>query len=294
MRLLVLVLITLSASPILADPQPLPVPPSGQLPAQYAAWLHTLSPQLQRRIEAHCRANPDDVDEVCGGIGPLHIPPPPTLGIAAGVSRIRAADAWEAWWRSLNGQQRRYVRRHCRNVTEATVLCGGTPLVVAFDDRPVEYTIDVGFALVPGAPRATDWPTAVTPWIALDRDGDGAIRSGAELFGSATPLPDGSIAADGFAALAALDANHDGVIDRRDPAFASLLLWRDRDGDGASTPSELSPLAAEIDAISLEAADAPRCTARLDCERERSAMSWHDAGGAAHTGAVIDVHLPAR
>ena len=295
MRILPCLLVTLAARAALADPAPLPTPPSDD-PVRYAAWLHALPRRTQRAIDAHCRATPLDYEAACGGIGPLHIPAPPSQApVKPGPSPHdpRGPDAWDRWWQGLSGRQKQYVHRHCRNPEAISDLCGGTPLVIAFDDRPVEYTTDVWFAATPGAPRLIDWPTAATPWLALDRDGDGAITSGAELFGSATPLPGGAIAPDGFAALAALDADHDGVIDRRDPAFASLVLWRDRDGDGASTPDELSPLAAEVDAISLAARVEPRCTARLDCERERADVHWHDAAGA-HTGAVIDVHLPRR
>ena len=170
----------------------------------------------------------------------------------------------------------------------------GTPLVVAFADEPVTYTHGGAFAFTPGRPTPSDWPTATTPWIALDRDGDGAITSGAELFGSSTLLPDGRTAKNGFEALAALDANHDGVIDARDPMFASLLLWSDRDGNRASSPDELVPLASRIVSISLNDRVEVRCDARDNCERERAQMRWRDAAGTLHIGSVVDVYLPGR
>ncbi|MES2770799.1 MAG: hypothetical protein V4623_02300 [Pseudomonadota bacterium] len=40
------------------------------------------------------------------------------------------------------------------------------------------------------------------------------IGDGRELFGDATPLASGGVAADGLAALADLDINHDGKIDK--------------------------------------------------------------------------------
>lgn len=64
-----------------------------------------------------------------------------------------------------------------------------TPLVVSFDGAPIEFTpaVAAAFDLSPnGTCQSSDWPTA--PWLALDRDGDGSIRDGSELFGSATKM----------------------------------------------------------------------------------------------------------
>ena len=69
-----------------------------------------------------------------------------------------------------------------------------------------------------------DWVGAETPWLALDRNGNGLIDDGRELFGSMTELPDGRRAPNGFAALAALDDDGDGRITARDAAFARLLV----------------------------------------------------------------------
>ncbi|HEX6087877.1 MAG TPA: hypothetical protein VF266_25315 [Thermoanaerobaculia bacterium] len=66
-----------------------------------------------------------------------------------------------------------------------------------------------------GSPRRTGWTSqeSEVAFLAWDRNGNGAIDSGAELFGNATPLRSGARAANGFAALAELDANHDGILD---------------------------------------------------------------------------------
>jgi hypothetical protein len=199
------------------------------------------------------------------------------------------------WEKSLNRLQRAHYKKYCANGSEEhgySRLCGGTPLVISFDNAPVAFTASTSrFELYPGdSTMTTDWPTAATPWLALDRDGDGAITSGAELFGDATVLPSGQRARHGFEALATLDANGDGKIDRADPMFASLLLWADRNGDRRSSPDELVSASKMIDAISLGFHVDARCDARVNCERERASVSWHD-GGTSKTGSVVDVYL---
>ncbi|HZI17416.1 MAG TPA: hypothetical protein VEY09_02385 [Pyrinomonadaceae bacterium] len=99
---------------------------------------------------------------------------------------------------------------------------------------------------IDGAGRAGQiaWTAAGSDdaFLALDRDGDGLITRGAELFGNYSEQPL-SPERNGFAALAALDANGDGRISVLDPVYPLLRLWVDSNHDGVSQPSELHPLA---------------------------------------------------
>jgi hypothetical protein len=141
----------------------------------------------------------------------------------------------------------------------------------------------------------TDWPTARSPWLALDRDGDGRINGGGELFGSATRLADGRFAENGFIALRELDANGDGRITPEDPGFAKLVVWSDRDGDRSSTTEEIATAASmSLLSIDLDYVSVPRCDERGNCEVERASFRFRDEAGVERTGAVIDVHFRAQ
>lgn len=93
-----------------------------------------------------------------------------------------------------------------------------------------------GFAL------ATGWVSPDAGILVMDRNGNGVIDDGSELFGSLTPLPNGQLAYDGFQALAAVDSNHDGKIDAQDPAYAQLRVWASSSGDENWQPGELFTL----------------------------------------------------
>lgn len=87
------------------------------------------------------------------------------------------------------------------------------------------------------------WISSKDGFLAIDRNHDGAINDGSELFGSSTKLADGSNAVDGFQALQTMDSNKDGVVDAKDAGFADLRVWVDANQDGVSQSSELHTLA---------------------------------------------------
>ncbi|HEX7193070.1 MAG TPA: hypothetical protein VF381_15980 [Thermoanaerobaculia bacterium] len=132
---------------------------------------------------------------------------------------------------------------------DADWVSGCSPIVINFEaggytltgsDDPVLFDIAAS-----GTPRWIGWTAAGAneAFLALDRDNNGRITSGAELFGTATLLADGSTARNGFEALRELDDNRDGFIDDQDAVWPRLLLWRDLNHNGISEPDEISPVA---------------------------------------------------
>lgn len=93
-----------------------------------------------------------------------------------------------------------------------------------------------------GLRAATGWVGPADGLLVCDLNGNGRIESGAELFGDQTVLANGSTAASGFGALAALDVNGDGWVDAADADFASLRVWRDANSNGVSDTGELLTL----------------------------------------------------
>jgi hypothetical protein len=93
-----------------------------------------------------------------------------------------------------------------------------------------------------GFAETTGWAGKDDGLLIWDRNGNGKIDNGGELFGNHTRLANGTKAANGFAALAELDVNRDGRIDSNDAAFAELRVWKDNDGNAVVSDGELLTL----------------------------------------------------
>lgn len=120
------------------------------------------------------------------------------------------------------------------------------PLVLDLDGDGIETTPADGSVLFDH--NANEQRTA-TGWIApddgllvLDRDGNGTIDNGRELFGDNTLKSNGELAINGFDALADLDTNQDGLFDSNDAEFANVRVWQDVNQDGISQSNELFTL----------------------------------------------------
>jgi VCBS repeat-containing protein len=122
--------------------------------------------------------------------------------------------------------------------------------------------------------------------LALDLNGSGKIESGNELF---TPTFNGGHFANGIAALASLDANHDGVIDAKDPAFSQLLVWQDANHNGVSDAGELTKLS-DLGITSISLTTTPG-TGSIDGQNVPAIGNFTYANGS--QGSFVEANLDA-
>lgn len=149
------------------------------------------------------------------------------------------------------------------------------PLVINFDGKAAEL-VDQRFDFDLDADgRSESLPGLATGsgFLALDRDGDGRIKDGRELFGA--------LSGQGFADLAKLDADGNGWIDEADPAFAQLGVWS-RDSGGKDSLRSLKE--AGVGALYLGSVDTPFSLKddgnRLRGEIRASGVYLREDGGA--------------
>ncbi len=97
-----------------------------------------------------------------------------------------------------------------------------------------------------GRKENTGWlaPGGGQGFLWLDLNRNGIVDGGQELFGTATLLPTGQRASNGFEALAVYDSpefggNGDGIIDERDLIWPFLHIWIDENFDGFSQRKEI-------------------------------------------------------
>ncbi|HEX8252833.1 MAG TPA: hypothetical protein VF846_06785 [Thermoanaerobaculia bacterium] len=153
--------------------------------------------------------------------------------------------------------------------TVSTECGNNSPIIIDLDGDGYALTDAAGGVAFDlnsdGTPEQLSWTTASVDdaFLAADRNGNGRIDNGRELFGNFTPqlrTPQPN----GFLAMAIHDrvaegGNGDGVIDARDGVYRFLLLWQDRNHNGLSEEAELQTLeAAGIRSIELDHKESKR------------------------------------
>lgn len=175
------------------------------------------------------------------------------------------------------------------------------PIIISLADRQYRLTdlaggvsFDLGDT---GVPSQVPWthPESDEAFLVLDRNDNGTIDSGRELFGDVTPqhLTD---TPNGFLALAVFDdslsgGNEDGRISAGDEVFARLGLWRDTNHNGYSEAEELTSLeAVGLEWIDLDYSESTRVDRHGNEFRYRSGSGW--TGG--ETRRIWNVFLVAQ
>ena len=218
--------------------------PLGTLSSRYSATFNSLSqkPGIQNKLLEPLVKDPLMRTRVLNASKGL------SAGAAAAVMTSKAID----WINSLNIGSKLYDWLHPddsvnTNYRNATTNLPRDPLAIDLDGDGIEV-LGANAPVVlfdhngDGIKTGTGWLKGDDAWLVLDRDGNGSIDRGAELFGVDTPYPNATAVRTGFAALSALDLNNDRLFDANDAAFTEVRLWRDLNSDGISQAGELSDL----------------------------------------------------
>ncbi|MBV8270743.1 MAG: hypothetical protein JO067_00565 [Cupriavidus sp.] len=172
-----------------------------------------------------------------------------------------------------------------------------SPIILDLDGDGVE-TIGTGSGVYfdhdnNGFAENSGWVGKDDGILVWDRNGNGQIDDGAELFGNNSTLSNGQKAANGFHALSELDRNKDGKVDVSDADFANLRVWRDANSDGVVQQGELLSLT-EAGVKSLGVAytepgklnangDAPAAVIDGNGNQHRQVGSFERTDGTQHT-----------
>lgn len=202
------------------------------------------------------------------------------LGTEAACEPVLLGWNFQVSWASVAILNRLWIGTQCKPNRQAFDLvscncghCEQTPIIIGLGQSGISLTSaadGVAFDLTAdGNPERTAWTTAgsESAFLVLDRNENGVIDDGSELFGNSTAQPVFDISErNGFEALAVFDdslsgGNEDGVIDQRDEIFSELRLWIDSNHNGVSDSTEIFHLGDhDVTSFNLKY----RTTARVD------------------------------
>lgn len=131
---------------------------------------------------------------------------------------VKTADGQEISFTYELDMQRQFHAENHVSVRAGDALLKD-PLVINFGGTAAQFTSQTyEFDLdADGTKDNVAWVMPGSGFLALDKNGDGKINDGSELFGAKT--------GDGFAELAAYDDDKNGWIDEADAAYGQLQVW---------------------------------------------------------------------
>ncbi|HEB6950045.1 TPA: hypothetical protein R0445_004666, partial [Salmonella enterica subsp. enterica serovar Hvittingfoss] len=134
----------------------------------------------------------------------------------------------------------------------------------------------------------TGWVSPEDGLLVLDKDHDGKIGSGNELFGSNTILNNGQKATNGYEALREYDENHDGVIDKNDSIWSQLKIWQDKNSNATVEDGEILSLdQLNIAGIKLNYQNINNTDSEGNAHLQQGEVVYKDG----HTGTAEDIGL---
>ncbi|QZX85032.1 calcium-binding protein [Metapseudomonas otitidis] len=164
-------------------------------------------------------------------------------GVIDDIPQDAVGTVW--WWKNRSAFEIEQIDKEVNTHYEGA-LKTSSPIVLDLDGDGIETYGAEGQTLFDhdgdGNKHGSGWVKSDDGLLVLDRNGNGTIDSGRELFGEHTLLANGQKARDGFEAMQAVDSNGDGKLDASDQVWADLRIWRDLNGDGISQANELKTL----------------------------------------------------
>lgn len=140
-------------------------------------------------------------------------------------------------------------RDNCDNTTSPLIIdFSNTGIVLSSPLSGVNFDIDSD-----GTQDHISWTEdSSAGFLVLDKNNNGKIDDGNELFGNNSTGPDGRKAPNGFLALRKYDSNSDGMINSDDSIYSELMIWFDENRDGISEIDELHSLSSvKVKSINL-------------------------------------------
>lgn len=188
---------------------------------------------------------------------------------------VRTADGRELDFNLDMTMSRKYMEEHSLEFAASYDSVLTDPLVINLSSNPVSVS-DKSFSFDIDADGNDEVIAQMNPesgFLALDKNGDGIINDGSELFGAKT--------GNGFSELAEYDSDGNGWIDENDEIYNQLKVWvKDENGNDKL----LSLKEADVGAIYLDKANTTFHVTddnnRLNAKVESSGVYLHEDGSA--------------